>query len=219
MKNITTSVLGFEVPVTNVPENLQEGIASAGGEGNLLEGWLNYIRFHRTNTEARAEVADRISMLLGVERKTKKVSAPTSKDPNNTRDEWAESEADFAKRAVAESGQTLADIAPQILNGFTATVDGKEIEVDPLALEFSATGATRAGGPRKVAQVYTKSANQLIALGPDKYNTAIAMLEKMNPGSTVARGEDNTPEVESLASILKVNKERVEKEALSALGL
>lgn len=216
MKQITTSVLGFEVPVNNVPENMEEATKAAGGETSLLEGWLNYIRFHRTNTEARAEVAERISALLGVQRKTKEVKAPTTKDPNNTREEWDESEADFVKRAIAESGKTLAEIAPQIMAG-EFEIEGKA--AGPLSIEFSAQGATRTGGPRKIAQVYTKSAQQLIDKGDVVFNKAITMLEQANPGVTVARDDAGKPDTESLANALKANRDRVEKEANAALGL
>jgi hypothetical protein len=216
MKNITTSVLGFEVPVSGVPENLEEAKTAAGGESNLLEGWLNYIRFHRTNTEARAEVADRIAALLGIERKTKQVAAPTAKDANNTREDWAESEADFVKRAIAESGRTLADIAPQIMSG-DFEMDGKP--AGPLSIEFAASGSGRGTGPGKVAQVYSKSAQQLIDKGPDVYNNAITLLQQANPGLNIVIGEDGKPDVVSLASALKSNRDRVEKEANAALGL
>lgn len=203
MKNITTSVLGFDIPITDVPENLQEGITAAGGEDQLLQGWLNYIRFHKTNTEARGEVADRVEKITGVARSTKQVKAPTKADPNNMREEWDESEADYVKRALAEHGDGAA-ITPQILDG--------------LSIKFSAQGAARVGGPKKVAQVYTKAAEQLMG-DATKLENAIKVLESKNPGTTVARDDQGKVQVESLAAALKVNKERTEREANAALGL
>jgi hypothetical protein len=221
MKNITTSVLGFDVPVNNVPETLQEAITAAGGEQQLLDGWLAYIRFHRTNTEARSVVAERIGEITGIERKTKEVAAPTKTDPNNTREEWDETEGDYVKRAIAEHGVDMVELLPLVLNGGYTVKDDKGVETQsgPLSVDFSAQGAVRSGGPKKLAQVYTKSATQLIGLGPEKYENAVKMLEQANPGTTIARGEDNVPTIESLAAALKTNKERVEKEANTALGL
>lgn len=196
-------MLGFEVPVTDVPETLEECIVAAGGEEQLKNAFLNYIRFHRTNTEARAEVAEKVEKLTGIPRSTKEVKAPTAADPNNTREEYDETEAEYVKRAIAESGNGAA-LTPQILDG--------------LSIKFSAQGATRVGGPKKVAQVYTKAAEQLMG-DEAKLNNAVKILESKNPGTTVARDENGKVLVESLAAALKVNKERVEAEANAALGL
>ncbi len=203
MKNITTSVLGFEVPVTDVPENLQEMITAAGGEEAALQGWLNYIRFHKTNTEARSEVADRVEKITGIARSSKMVKAPTKADPNNEREEWDESEADYVKRALAEHGDG-ASLTPQILDG--------------LSIKFSAQGAARVGGPKKVAQVYTKAAQQLME-DATKLAKAVTLLEGKNPGVQIATDDQGKVVLESLAAALKVNKERTDRESNAALGL
>jgi len=186
-----------------VPETLQECIIAAGGEEQMIGAFLNYIRFHKTNTEARAEVAERVEKITGVARSTKTVKAPTKADPENTREEWDESEAEYVKRAIAENGDGAA-LTPQILDG--------------LSIKFSAQGAARVGGPKKVAQVYTKAAQQLME-DATKLANAIKVLESKNPGLQVATGDDGKVSVESLAAALKVNKERTEREANAALGL
>ena len=196
-------MLGFEVPVTDVPENLQEMITAAGGEEAALQGWLNYIRFHKTNTEARSEVADRVEKITGITRSSKMVKAPTKADPNNEREEWDESEADYVKRALAEHGDG-ASLTPQILDG--------------LSIKFSAQGAARVGGPKKVAQVYTKAAQQLME-DATKLAKAVKLLEGKNPGVQIATDDQGKVVLESLAAALKVNKERTDRESNAALGL
>ena len=82
MKNITTSVLGFDVPVSNVPETVAECITSAGGEQNLVDGFVAYRKFHNTNTEARGSVVDALEKVTGIKRETEQVKSPTKADPN-----------------------------------------------------------------------------------------------------------------------------------------
>lgn len=220
MKDTTTSVLGFDVPVTGQPTELQEAITAAGGEQQLMDGWLNYIRFHKTNTEARAEVSDRIANLTGIQRATKTVKAPTKSDPNNEREEWDETEAEHVKRAIAASGKTLAEIATDLLGGFTYTNEKNEtVTVEPLSIAFSAQGQARTSTPKTIAKVYQKSAQTLIEKGEAVYNNAITLLQQANPGLEVARNDQGVPEVESLAAALKANRDRVEKESNAALGL
>ncbi len=187
---------------------MEELIAAFGGENNLRDAALNYVRFHKTNTEARSLVAERIEEVTGIKRATKQVAAPTKSDPNNTREEFDGTEAEYVKDAMAQSGKTPAELSESLFKGDK-----------PISVEFSAQGAPRVGGPKKVAQVYTKSAQQLIEKGDTVLDRAIGMLEQANPGTTVARGEDGKPDVESLAAALKANKERTEREANAALGI
>ncbi len=204
MKQITTSSLGFDVPVTGVPETLDEAATVFGGADKVLDAAITYIRLHRTNTEVREELCDRIEKATSVPRLTKQVKSPTTEDPNRMTEEWDESESEYAKRALASFGKTAAEIAPTVLAG--------------LAVEFKAIGAARTGGP-KMAKIYTSAATQLIALGADKFNASITLLEQANPGTTVERDEAGAPKVDSLANALRVNQQRVIAESQKLLGL
>lgn len=200
--------MGFEIPVKNYPENLQEAITSFGGEDGLLTAALNYIRFHKTNSVARAAVSEFVGEETGVARETKVVPAPTKSNPDNTREEWAETEDEHVKRAIATSKRTPQDLAEKLLNGDS-----------PLELEFNAQGVQRTAGPKKVAAVYTKAAQDLLKSDEKVVQTAIDKLQQLNPGVTVAMGEDGKPDVESLASALKANRDRRDKAAMAELGV
>ncbi len=220
MKNTTTSVLGFEVPITNFPENMAECVTAAGGEQQVVEGWLSYIRFHKTNGVARSEVSDRLEALTGIKRKTKNVKAPTEANPENTREEWDETEGVYAKRVIAESGKDVPTLQKSMLDGFTYNdSEGKEQTFEPLSVEFNAQAAERTGGPKKLAAVYTKAATQIIAAGSEQWTKTIGILKSLNAGMEITMLEDGTPDVESLATAIKTNAYRVEKEANAALGI
>ncbi len=206
MKDITTSVLGFDVPVSGVPETLQEAITAAGSEQAMLDGWNSYIRFHRTNGEARAAVIEALEAITGIERETEQVKSPTKADPNRMIDKYSESEQQYAERALAQNGKSHAELAPQVL----AKVG---------TIEFKAVGEPRVGGPGKLAKVYTENAQTLINAGEAAYSKAVDMLEQKNPGLKIDLDDSGAPTVASLAAALKANKVRVEREANEALGL
>ena len=84
MKNITTTVLGFDVPVQGVPETLAEAITSAGGEQNLVDTFVNQRKFHNTNTEARSEVVAALIEATNIARLTELKPTPTKSDPKKT---------------------------------------------------------------------------------------------------------------------------------------
>lgn len=205
MKQITTNVLGFEVPVTGVPENLAEAVTSAGGEQNLTDQWIGYRKAHDTNGEARELVVESIAKVTGITRDSKTVKSPTKADPNREVEEFTESEAEYVKRALAESGKTAEQLASQVTSG--------------LSVEFRGQGTARVGGPGKMAKVYTEAAQQVIGAGEAQYNATIGMLEQSNPGISVARDANGAPVLESLAAALKANLKRVQDEANAALGI
>lgn len=203
MKDTTTSVLGFDVPVTGQPETLQECVAAAGGEQNLVDGWVDYIRFHKTNTSARSAVVDAFEEVLKVERATEKVKSPTKADPNRMVDKFSESEQTFADRVVSQSGKTRAEIWDMI----------KE-EVGQIPFR----GEGREGGVGRLAKQDTVKAQTLIDAA-DKWPTAVQLLESKNPGLKIEMDDDGKPKVESLASALRTNRKRLETEENASLGL
>lgn len=201
MKDTTTSVLGFDVPVSGHPTDLKECIEAAGGEQNLVDGWTDYIKFHKTNTAARSEVVAALESVLGVERETESVKSPTKADPNRTVDKFSESEQTFAQRVISQSGKSKAEIWDMIKDQ-VGTVPFK--------------GEARAGGGRLPKQD-TVMAQTLI--DSDKWTAAVEKLEQKNPGLKIEMDENGKPKVESLASGLRANRKRIEAETAEELGV
>jgi len=204
MKDTTTSVLGFDVPVTGQPTTLEEGVAAAGGEQQLLDGWVDYVRFHKTNTSARSAVVDALEEVLQVKRATESVSSPTKADPKRMIEKYSESEQTFADRAVVASGKTRAEVWDMIKE----TVG---------SIPFQ--GQAREGGAR-LAKQDTVKAQTLIDAEGDKWKQAVQLLETKNAGLKVEMDEaTGKPKVESLAAALRTNRRRLEQEENAALGL
>jgi len=201
MKDTTTSVLGFDVPVTGQPTVLSEGVEAAGGEQNLLDGWVDYIRFHKTNTSARSAVVDALEEVLGIARATKKEKSPTKADPNREVEKYAESEQTYADRAVAQSGKTRAEVWDLIKE----TVG---------SIPFQ--GQAREGVGR-LAKQDTLKAQTLVEAGV--WQKAVDLLQSKNPGLTIEMDEEGKPKVESLAAALRTNRKRLEAEENEALGI
>lgn len=206
MKQITTSVCGFDLPVSGVPENLQEAVQVCGGEPQAVDIIVNHVKYHRTNTEIRSAISEAITKITGVERETEKVPAPTKEDPNKTVEKWAESEQTHVNRALAEKGLKIADVAEQVAAAVGVT-------------EFKAVGEPRTAGPGRMAKMYTENAQTLINAGQATWSGAVEKLQQKNPGLTIALDENGVPTVESLAAALKTNRVRVEKEENAALGI
>lgn len=206
MKQITTSVLGFEPPISGVPETMAECIGLVGSEQGVVDIFVNHIRFHRTNSDAREAIVEALEKVTGVARTKEMVDSPTKADPKRKAEQFTESEQQYAQRAVAQSGQTVEQLAPAVL-----------AEVG--TIEFKAVGAPRTPGGKSALKVYTEGATKLISLGADTYGKAIATLVQSNPGITVETEEDGTPKVDSLAAALRTNMERVQKEQQALLGL
>ena len=205
MKNITTSVLGFDPPVSNVPETVPECVTSAGGEENLVAGFVSYRKFHNTNTEARAAIVDALEKVTGIKRETEQVKSPTKADPNRVIDKFAESEQQYADRVRAETKQTTEQLWELIKD---------EVGV----IEFKGQGEARVGGPR-VGKMDTTYAQTLIDSGAEVYNKAVGMLQQKNPGLEVELDEAGAPKLESLANAIKVNRARKLAEEKAELGI
>jgi hypothetical protein len=203
MKDTTTSVLGFDVPVSGYPTDLQECIAAAGGEQKLVTGWTDYIKFHKTNTDARSAVVDALENVLGVERETETVKQTTSKGVVKEVEKYAESEQTFAQRAIAQSGKTKQEIW-DLIKDQVGTV------------EFKAEG--RGPGVGKLPKQDTAMATTLIE-ADDKWPKAVQLLEQKNPGLKVEMDENGKPKVESLAAALRTNRKRLESESAAELGI
>jgi hypothetical protein len=201
MKNTTTSVLGFDVPISGHPTDLQECIEAAGGEQNLVDGWTDYIKFHKTNTAARSAVVDALETVLGIERETETVKQTTSKGVVKEVEKYAESEQTFAQRAIAQSGKTKQEIW-DLIKDQVGTVPFK--------------GEARAGGGRLPKQD-TVMAQTLI--DSDKWSAAVEKLEQKNPGLKVEMDDAGKPKVESLAQALRTNRRRIEADTAAELGI
>lgn len=202
MKNTTTKVLGWDVPVTDQPETLDECITVAkAAKRDVAEDWLDYIRFHKTNSAARSAVVDALESVLKNERETEMVSSPTKSDPNRKIEKYSEKEQQYKDRVVAQSGKTAAEVWDMIKD----TVGSVPFMAEP-----------REGGAGRLAKQDTVSAQTLI--DSDKWQTAVTMLEQKNPGLKVEI-VDGKPTVESLATALRTNRKRREAEEKAELGL
>jgi hypothetical protein len=205
MKEMTTSVLGHDVPVSGVPTTLDEAVASAGGEQELVDAFVNFRKFHNTNTEARAAVVEAYEEVTGVKRETEQVKSPTKSDPERMVEKFAESEQQYADRVRAQTGQTPAQI-------------WETIKEKVGTLEFKGKGEARVGGPR-LAKMDTEYAQKLIAAGTELYTQAVAKLQQKNPGLTIEMDEAGVPKVESLAAALRANRARIEAAEKADLGV
>lgn len=190
-------MLGFDVPVSEWPETLAECITAAGGEDKMIDGWTQYIKFHKTNTAARSAVVDALEEVLGVKRATK-----TEKVGDKEVEKFTESEQTYADRAVAQSGKTRNEVWDLIK---------ENVGVIP----FRAEGREGVG---RLAKQDTVKAQTLID-APDKWPQAVQLLQSKNPGLTIEMDEAGKPKVESLAAALRTNRRRVEAEANAELGI
>ena len=203
MKDTTTSVLGFDVPVTGQPETLQECVAAAGGEQNFVDGWVDYIRFHKTNTSARSAVVSALEEVLNTKRATRQEKSPTKADPNRMVEKYDESEQTFADRAVSQSGKTRAEVW-DLIKSNVGTIPFR--------------GEAREGGIGRLAKQDTVKAQTLID-ADGKWQLAVQKLQNTNPGLTIEMDEAGKPKVESLAKALQINRQRLQKEAEVELGI
>lgn len=203
MKNSTTSVLGFNPPVSNVPENIAECVTAAGGEQELVDQWVAYTFAHKVNTSARAAIVDALEETTGNKRATEKVKSPTKADPNREVEKYSESEQTYADRVRAELGQTTEQIWPTIAEAVGT-------------IEFKAVGEPRTGTSR-VGKEDAKNAETLLA--SDVWKNAVELLVQKNPGLEIANGDDGKPTVESLAAALRTNRQRIAKEENALLGI
>ncbi len=205
MKNSNTSVLGFDVPISEVPENLAECVTAAGGEQNLVDQWVGFVKAHRTNTDARGAITDAFEEVLKIARATETVKSPTKADPNRTVEKPSESEQTYADRVRAETSQTTEQL-------WTAIKDAVGV------IAFKAVGEPRTGSA-KVGKEDAKKAEILLAAGDAMWQQAVALLTQKNPGLEIALGEDGKPTVDALAAAIKVNRVRIQKEEDASLGL
>lgn len=202
MKDTTTSVLGFDVPVTGVPTTLAESVTAAGGEEKLVAAYVDYITYHKTNTSARSAVVDALEEVLGIKRKTRIDKTTTSKGVVKEVEKYDESEQTFADRAVPQSGKTR----PEVWDLIKESVG---------AIPFQ--GMAREGGVGRLAKQDTEQAGTLIKEG--KWQAAVNILQTKNPGLTIELDEQGVAKVESLAMGLRTNRRRLENEAKSELGI
>jgi hypothetical protein len=203
MKNSTTSVLGFDPPVSGVPENLQECVTVAGGEQVCCDLLVSYSNAHKTNTDARGTIVEALEKITGIKRATEQVKSPTKADPKRTVEKFSESEQTYADRVRAETGKSTEELWTMIKD---------EVGTIP----FKMVGEPRTGAGR-IGKEDQKKAETLLA--SDLWKQAHDLLLQKNPGLEIALGEDQKPTVESLANAIKVNRIRVQKEEDAGLGL
>lgn len=199
MKNTNTTVLGFDVPVSEFPETLAECVTAAGGEDKLVSGWTDYVKFHKTNTSARSAVCDALEAVLNIPRATETTKTKTGKEV----EKYTESEQTYADRAVAQSGKTRAEVWDMI---------SETVGVIPFR------GEVREGGLGRLAKQDTVKAQTLIDAA-DKWPVAVQLLQSKNPGLVIEMDEAGKPKVESLAAALRTNRRRLEAEENAALGI
>jgi hypothetical protein len=205
MKSITTSVCGFDLEVSGVPETLDELVKAAGGEQAVVDTFVNHKKYHVVNTEARSALSEALGEITGIEREVQKVKSPTKSDPDREVEKFAESEQEYVDRVVAQSGRTREALAPDV-----------KAKVGTIA--FKAVGEARVGGPR-LAKMDTEYAQKLIAAGADMFNQAVEKLQQKNPGVTIEKDEQGVPKVESLAAALRANRARLEAESKAEFGV
>lgn len=205
MKSTTTSVLGFDVPVSGQPETLAECVTAAGGEQVVADQYVGYSNAHKTNGDARGAVTDALEKITGIKRATETVKSPTKADPNRTVERTSESEQTYRDRVAAELGKSTEELWTMIKD---------EVGVIP----FKCVGEARTGSSR-VGKEDSKKAETLLAAGDAMWQQAVSLLTQKNPGLEIALGDDGKPTVESLAAAIKVNRVRIQKEEDASLGL
>jgi hypothetical protein len=146
-----------------------------------------------------------LEKVTGIKRATENVKSPTKADPNRTVEKFSESEQTYADRVRAETQQTTEQLWTAIAS---------EVGTIP----FKVIGEARTGSTR-VGKEDAKKAETLLAAGDDMWKQAVQLLTQKNPGLEIALGEDGKPTVETLASAIKVNRVRIQKEEDASLGL
>lgn len=199
-------MLGFEnVPVSDQPETIAECVAAAGGEQNLVDQWVGFVKAHRTNTEARGVITEALEEVTGITRSTRQKPTPSKSDPNKTTEVYDESEQQYSDRVRAETKQTTE----QLWNSIGAKVG---------TIAFKAVGEPRTGVGRLAKQDTTNA--EVLCKDPDKAAQAVQLLESKNPGLKIELDEaSGLPKVESLASALRTNRQRLQNEENAALGI
>lgn len=207
MKTITTQSLGYDIPVPNVPETLDEAVAAFGGADKLIGAAVNTVLQHNMKGEIRDHITSTLAKVLGVTRETKKVKSPTKADPAREIDVDTETDAEFVKTSLANANTTTAATASQVIpaEGF----------------KFDATSTPREpGAPKGAGKILTGIAEKIIALGEAAYSKTVSTLLAANPGLVIVTDESTgAPTVDSLALAIKANQDRVAKESLAGLGI
>jgi hypothetical protein len=203
MKDSTTSVLGFNAPLSGVPTSLSECVEAAGGEQPLVDQYVGWVIAHKSNTTIRGAIVEALEKATDIKRAVKQVNRPTKSDPNRMVEEWDESEQTYSDRVRAQTKLPAEELWALIKDEVGVT-------------EFKAVGEPRTGAGR-VGKEDAKSAETLLA--SDLWKNAVELLTKQNPGLEIALGEDGKPTVETLANAIKVNRLNRDKEQKAALGL
>lgn len=147
MKKQTFKSLGIEIAL-NVPENVDEFDLNAGGgttpkPGTCLAEAINNVVYRGSLADYRANFLEALELLTGNERKTeptgKKVKVSVKNADGSTSEveedqlKFAETEAEYFNRIVAESGKEIgafAGLAQLIIDG-VKVAKGDSTEVDP----------------------------------------------------------------------------------------
>ena len=214
--NSTTECLGILLPVKNVPADVETADTQLGKVGGTLESHISNYMYRGVNPDGRALVCEVVEGLTSIKRKTKVEPAPTKADANATRTVFDESEMAYFKRALAESGKTVAEVQAAI--NALPDEDEKDAEgkvvTNGKVLDFNAP--KRVAGPKTPNKTDTEFSTKILALPEDQIGKAVAALKAANPGLEIEE-VDGKPTVESLAWAIKANRDRATREAASIL--
>lgn len=217
MKTIETTCLNVKFPVTGRPETFGEllELASKAGltEEQLLDKVCGWCLAHVVADEGRDIIREVGPDALGVPFKTKIVKLKDGTE--NEEDD--ETIGVWAKRAAAEKGTDLVGLGA-LLQPFV--MDAKDDKGEPLGvLEFSVGGARKRGTGTSGKLGKEVLAQAKAAIDAGRGEDVVSALVARHPDLTFVRDDKGVVTVDSLASAIRENKLRREREDAKLLGL
>lgn len=209
-----TECLGVNIPVKNVPTDVETFDTQKGKEGAALASAISNELYRGINPDGRSLICDIVADLTSIERLSHEEVKKNADGKESKTTVYDETEGKYFKRALAAAGKSVADVQAAIdalPDDDVLDAEGKVITPGKV-LDFNAARAPRGAGkgPNKTD---LNQANQVLALTDDIIEQSVAWLEGNNAGLKIDRDEAGKPTAVSLANAIKVNRDNAIKKA------
>jgi hypothetical protein len=206
--------LGINIPVKNVPTDVETFDTQKGKEGAALASAISNELYRGINPDGRSLVCDIVAELTSIERLSHEEVKKNADGKESKTTVYDESEGKYFKRALAAAGKTIADVQAAVdalPDDDVLDADGK-VTTSGKVLDFNAPRTIRGAGkgPNKTDLA---QATQVLSLSEDIIEQSVAWLEGNNSGLKIDRDENNKPTAISLANAIKVNRDNAIKRA------
>lgn len=209
-----TECLGVNIPVKNVPTDVETFDTQKGKEGAALASAISNELYRGINPDGRSLICDIVADITSIERLSHEEVKKNADGKESKTTVYDETEGKYFKRALAAAGKSVADVQAAIdalPDDDVLDAEGKVITPGKV-LDFNAARAPRGAGkgPNKTD---LNQANQVLALTDDIIEQSVAWLEGNNAGLKIDRDEAGKPTAVSLANAIKVNRDNAIKKA------